>query len=166
MAREPVAKVIVGVDGSLGSLEALRVAVQEARERGCPLVVAHVVGWAGAEETWEAARERGNRVVHDSIRDALGGVPADLRVTRTIVERAAPGPGLVYLADADSLLVVGARLTRSTWRAGVDTYLVRNAPCRVLTVPAPPLLRMARTRKARRDWRRGVEQLAAVAAGE
>jgi nucleotide-binding universal stress UspA family protein len=167
MAREPEPKVIVGVDNSYGSFEALRVAAQEARERGLPLEIVHVIGWIGADGSWEAARERGHQLIKDCIGDALGRRPTDLRVIRTVVERAAPGPGLVHVANADSLIVVGARMTRHVWRSGVDTYLVRNAPCRVLTVPAPQLLREIRTsRRARRDWRRSVDQLAAIAAGE
>jgi nucleotide-binding universal stress UspA family protein len=167
MTQEPEPRVIVGVDGSDGSLQALRVAVDQARRRDLPLAIVHVIGWVGIEEGWLQARRRGHDLVDKCIKDGLGVSPADLEVKNVVVERVAPGPGLVFLADPDCLIVVGTRLTKRVWRPGVDTYPVRNAPCPVLTVPPPQMLRLIRTsRRERKDWRRGVEQLAAAAAGE
>jgi len=157
-------RVIAGVDGSYGSLAALRVALTEARQRGWPLVVAHVIPWVSIEKGWDVARQQGHDLVTDCIQNAFGSVPRDVEMTNTTVEQLAPGPGLIHLSNPDSLIVVGARLTRRVWRSGVDTYLIRHAPCPVLTVPAPPMLRLMSTRKERRDWQNGLDSLADLAA--
>ncbi|HSV68043.1 MAG TPA: universal stress protein [Mycobacteriales bacterium] len=169
MTTETQARVIVGVDGSCGSLHALRVAVAEARRRGHPLVVVHAVRPGMDPGGWPTAERTGHRVIADSLNEALGGQPADLRVSRTVVELA-PGPALVHLVRGpDDLLVLGSRaicgLGRLRW-SGADTYCVRHAPCPVLVVPPPTLLRLARTsRRERRDWQRGIEQLTSGSAG-
>ena len=97
-----VCRVIVGVHGSLGSLQALRYAADEARQRGVPLVP--VIAWVppGGDmaerlgilpylrKIWrDAAWERPRRRVTTT---ASGGLPADLRV-EPHVERGETGPG-------------------------------------------------------------------------
>src|SRR6266536_2733321 len=159
-------RVIVGVDGSCGSLQALRVAVEEARRRHCPLVVAHALRQTSWPAGWLVAERAGYEVVERSLADALGGCPRDLEVIQTVVEFAEPGRALVYLSsDPADLIVVGARVPRGLGRlhrSGTDTYCVRHAPCPVLTVPPPDLLRLVHTsRRERRDWQRGLDGLLA-----
>jgi nucleotide-binding universal stress UspA family protein len=157
-------RVIVGVDGSYGSLEALRVAVAEARRRRYPLVVAYALEHATGAEGWLVAESAGYQVIEQSIAEALGTPPTDLDVIQNVVEFVSPGRALVYLSsDPGDLIVVGARVARGLgrlWRSGADTYCVRHAACPVLVVPPPDLLRLVRTsRRERRDWQRGITDL-------
>jgi len=161
-------RVIVGVDGSYGSLEALRVAVVEARRRRCPLVVAHALENAAGAEGWLVAESAGYQVIEQSIAEALGSPPTDLDVVQSVVEFVSPGRALVYLSnDPGDLIVVGAKVIRRFGRlrrSGADTYCVRHAACPVLVVPPPALLRLVRTsRRERRDWQRGITDLASGA---
>jgi nucleotide-binding universal stress UspA family protein len=146
-----VRRIIVGVDGSVGSLRALRRGVDEARSRGA--VVYTVLAWTppGGEmvdrrapdallcnywqrTAWERLRAAWN--------DAIGGFPSDVD-TRLLIVRGAPGPELVRLADDENdLLVVGAgrrsRLRRA-FAASVARYCTARASCPVLVVPPSPL---------------------------
>jgi nucleotide-binding universal stress UspA family protein len=102
-------RVVVGVDGSLGSMQALRRAVAEAsvlawtppggegayRSPPCPLLL----------DEWRAEHARRLKTTWN---EALGGVPEDLTV-HLLVIRGDAGRVLVELADrVDDLLVVGA----------------------------------------------------------
>jgi nucleotide-binding universal stress UspA family protein len=157
-------RIIVGVDGSYGSMEALRVAVAEARRRQCPLVVAHALEHATGAEGWQAAEKFGYQVIEQSLAEALGTPPTDLEMIQSVVEFVSPGRALVYLStDPGDLIVVGAKVVRRLrWlrRSGTDTYCVRHSACPVLVVPPPDLLRLVRTsRRERRDWQRGIADL-------
>jgi nucleotide-binding universal stress UspA family protein len=148
-----VRRVVVGVDGSVGSLQALRRAVTEARMRAVPLVA--VIAWAapGGEaayrhtfdvqlkRVWErGAWERLARAWDE----ALGGIPDDVEVHRVAV-RADAGKALVRIADDESdLLVIGAgrrNLVRRALIPSVPRYCAAHAQCTVLLVPPSPLSR-------------------------
>jgi nucleotide-binding universal stress UspA family protein len=147
-----VRRIVVGVHGSLRSLQALRVAAEEARGRSVPLVP--VIAWLPpggdlAERShpspylrrlWqEAARAR----LAAAFDDALGGVPGDLRV-RSLVERGDPGPVLVDVAgQPGDLLVIGAGRRHPVSRAlrrSVGRYCLAHATCPVLAVPPSRLM--------------------------
>jgi nucleotide-binding universal stress UspA family protein len=148
-----VRRVVVGVDGSVGSLQALRRAVTEARMRAVPLVA--VVAWSapGGEvayrrtldvklkKMWEqGAWERLARAWDE----ALGGVPDDVDVQQVAV-RADAGKALVRIAeDENDLLVIGAgrrNLVRRALIPSVPRYCAAHALCSVLLVPPSPLSR-------------------------
>ena len=111
-----VRRIIVGVHGSLGSLQALRYAADEARQRDVPLLP--VIAWVppGGDlaerrhsspylrKIWrEAAWER----LWAAFDDGLGGMPADLQVEPQVV-RGETGPVLVDVASQpDDLLIIG-----------------------------------------------------------
>ena len=111
-----VRRIIVGVHGSLGSLQALRYAADEARQRNVPLLA--VTAWVppGGDmaerrhsspylrKIWrEAAWER----LWAAFDAGLGGVPADLTVEPQVA-RGETGPVLVDAADQpDDLLIIG-----------------------------------------------------------
>src|ERR1700678_3160825 len=111
-----VRRVVVGVSGSLGSLQALRLAADEARARSATLVP--VIAWVPpggdfAERShpstylrrvWrDAARER----LTEAFDEALGGLPDTLPVQQRI-ERGEAGPVLVDVADQPGdLLIIG-----------------------------------------------------------
>ena len=147
-----VRRIVVGVHGSLGSLQALRWAAEEARERSVPLVP--VIAWVPpggdlAERShpslylrrlWQAAARARLAAAFD---DALGGVPDDLRV-QPLVERGDPGPVLVDVASRPGdLLVIGTGRRHPVSRAlrrSVGRYCLAHATCPVLAVPPSRLM--------------------------
>jgi len=147
-----VRRIIVGVHGSLGSLQALRYAADEARQRDLPLLP--VIAWVppGGDlaerrhsspylrKIWrDAAFER----LTAAFDDGLGGMPADLRV-EPHVERGDTGPVLVDVADQpDDLLVIGTGRrcgVRRLVRGSVGRYCLAHARCPVLAVPPSALM--------------------------
>ena len=144
-------RVVVGVDGTPGSLQALREAVQLCRDHFARLVP--VLAWEppGGEMQaryrpvpalaveWQHAAER--RLM-TAFEEGLGGLPLDL-YCEPLVVRGQTGRVLVGVADREGdLLVVGAgrrgpmkRLTSSH----IAQYCVAHARCCVVTVPPPPL---------------------------
>ena len=147
-----VRRIIVGVHGSLGSLQALRYAADEARQRSVPLLA--VTAWIppGGDlaerrhsspylrKIWrEAAWER----LWAAFDAGLGGVPADLTV-EPHAARGEPGPVLVDAAGhPDDLLIIGtgrrAGLGRVMHRS-VSRYCLAHARCPVLAVPPSALM--------------------------
>jgi nucleotide-binding universal stress UspA family protein len=149
---DTVRRIVVGVHGSLGSLQALRWAAGEARERSVPLVP--VIAWVPpggdiAERShpspylrrlwYEAARAR----LAAAFDDALGGVPDDLSV-QSLVERGETGPVLVDVAgQPGDLLVIGTGRRHPVSRAvrrSVGRYCLAHATCPVLAVPPSRLM--------------------------
>ena len=147
-----VRRIIVGVHGSLGSLQALRYAADEARQRNVPLLA--VTAWVppGGDmaerrhsspylrKIWrEAASER----LWTAFDAGLGGVPADLCVEPQVA-RGETGPVLVDTANRpDDLLIIGtgrrAGIGRMLHRS-VSRYCLAYARCPVLAVPPSALM--------------------------
>ena len=147
-----VRRIIVGVHGSLGSLQALRYAADEARQRNVPLLA--VTAWVppGGEmaerrapspylrKVWrEAAWER----LWAAFDAGLGGVPADLTVEPQVA-RGETGPVLVEAADQpDDLLIIGTGRRAGIGRVlhrSVSRYCLAHARCPVLAVPPSALM--------------------------
>ena len=145
-------RVIVGVHGSLGSLQALRYAADEARQRDVPLIP--VIAWVppGGDlaerrhsspylrKIWrDAAWER----LCAAFDDGLGGFPADLKV-EAHVERGEPGAVLVDVASKqEDLLVIGTgrrAALRRLFRISVGRYCLAHAKCPVLAIPPSALM--------------------------
>jgi nucleotide-binding universal stress UspA family protein len=159
-----VRRVVVGVHGSLGSLQALRLAADEARDRQAVLVP--VIAWTPpggdfAERShpspylrriWrEAARER----LAEAFDAGLGGVPDDIPV-QARVERGEAGPVLVDVASRpDDLLVVGTGRRTPIVRAlrkSVGRYCLAHAKCPVLAVPPSSLMEELGGGRTPRSW--------------
>jgi nucleotide-binding universal stress UspA family protein len=147
-----VRRIVVGVHGSLGSLQALRWAADEARERRVPLVP--VIAWVppGGDlsershpspylrKVWQ---EAAGRRLDEAFDDGLGGIPAGLRV-EAVVGRGEPGPVLVGAAGQQGdLLVIGTgrrnRIGRALHRS-VGRYCLAHARCPVIAVPPSALM--------------------------
>ena len=141
-AGQGVGRVVVGVSGLPSSLEALRAAVDEARRRRVELLA--VLAWTpvGGETGYRRApcpdllalwERLACARLRNSFDEAFGGYP-DGVVVRPVVVRAAPGYGLVELADRpDDLLVLGAgeRGWPARWfHGGTSRYCVSHARCR------------------------------------
>jgi nucleotide-binding universal stress UspA family protein len=159
-----VRRIVVGVHGSLGSLQALRWAAEEAQERRVPL--AAVIAWIPpggdfAERShpspylrkiWrDAARQR----LSEAFDAGLGGVPEDVAV-QARVERGETGPVLVDVAERpDDLLVIGtgrrSPITRAL-RKSVGRYCLAHAKCPVLAVPPSSLVEELGHGRMPRSW--------------
>jgi nucleotide-binding universal stress UspA family protein len=146
-----IGRVIVGVDSTPGSLEALRFALGQARLLGATLMP--VLAWQmpGGEVAARRApspgyartlRDLAERQLACAFDEGLGGLPGDVRVESWIM-RGAPGPCLVEVADRHSdLLVIGAGRrghVRHALHAATARYCLAHAVCPVIAVPPPPL---------------------------
>lgn len=129
-------RVVVGVDGSLTGLAALRVAVAEARRRGLPL---------------HALRSRTTAIpcideslIKAAFLDACGAVPADVEVHCEVSKRSILGAMAASATDPRDLIVVGNSghgAWHELWSGSVSRGCLRHARCAVLAVPAPELAR-------------------------
>ncbi|HVT69796.1 MAG TPA: universal stress protein [Trebonia sp.] len=160
-----VRRVVVGVHGSLGSLQALRWAAEEARQRRVPLVP--VIAWVPpcgdlAERSHPSPflrrlwRQEARGRLLAAFDDGLGGIPDDVRV-QTRVERGDAGPVLVDVADEpDDLLVIGTGRRSPVSRAlrrSVGRYCLAHARCPVLAVPPSALMdELGHGRLRPRSW--------------
>ncbi|MGH3095773.1 MAG: universal stress protein [Streptosporangiales bacterium] len=144
-------RVVVGVDGSLGSLSALRQAVAIAQQEGaslhvvwvCQQVVGHVSVAASMPHNPMVVAD-GRRRIADAFDCSLGGYPADVAVKADVrAYEGNPGRALVEIAGrADDLLVVGAGTRRWLHRGqSVSRYCLRYARCPVLVAPPSELAR-------------------------
>jgi len=170
MAAEQRGRVIVGVDGSLGSLRALRQAVTEARRRHSTLAAVHVrapvrpnaqatfsgfpdpMPWPGPEVGRSLDREA-EGLVATCMDEGLGGPPEDLAV-HVVVAVGTARVSLVQLVRCDNdLLVVGtSRRRRGALRhRSIARYCIAHADCPVLVVPPDDF---ARTVQRERHWYR------------
>lgn len=145
-------RVIVGVDGSLGSLQALRFAAGHARAFGAALVP--VLAWtpprpdlpshrfpaASLVRQWRRNAEQRLRTAFD---DALGGIPDDLDISALVLHGLA-GYLLVTVADqGDDLLVVGTGrrgVLHRVFRGSVSRQCMASAQCPVIIVPTGSLM--------------------------
>ncbi|MFE6905696.1 universal stress protein [Streptomyces erythrochromogenes] len=153
---EAVARVVVGVTGTPGSLTALHRAVAEARVRGTELLA--VLAWrspggelGGRGGCGPAVFAECRAAAADRLREALdaafGAVRPCVAVGGLGIEgltvRGTPGAALVDVArDPDDLLVVGTGsrgAVRRLVRPSVARYCLAHAPCPVLAVPPSPL---------------------------
>lgn len=142
---------VVGIDGSPGSLEALRHALGQARRLETTLIPVHAWQVPGGDMPNRRAAAPGyTRMLRDlaeqelrrAFEEGLGGLPADVRVEPWLI-RGPAGAALVETADrCGDLLVVGAgrrgRL-RHPLHAGTARYCLAHAACPVIAVPPPTL---------------------------
>jgi nucleotide-binding universal stress UspA family protein len=146
-----VGRVVVGVDCSPGSLEALRFALGQACRLEATLVPVHAWQVPGGEVPSRRAatpgytrmlRELAEQELLRAFEEGLGGRPTDVRCEPWLI-RGAVGPALVETADRyNDLLVVGAgrrgRL-RHPLHASTARYCLAHAACPVIAVPPPSL---------------------------
>ena len=137
--------VLVGVKRSADSRAAIRLAAQEARYRDTTLIA--VMAYP-AERNWSPAVRPGaerltsaddwavtDDLLREAVSDALGD--ATERVEHRVVAVAdLAGRALVHVAQTANahLLVLAARHGIARVLGTVSQYVLRNAPCPVLTV--------------------------------
>ena len=160
-----VGRVVVGVHGTPGSLQALRFAVGQARALSATLIP--VIAWqppggdsAGRHyppfltDEWADAAEQRLLTAFD---EGLGGPPEQLP-TEPMIVRGPAGRVLVSVADrASDLLVVGCSHRSWLHRAYYGSpprYCLTHAACTVTVVPPSTLTReVQRLRSSPRRWR-------------
>ncbi|MCC3775316.1 universal stress protein [Streptomyces sp. UNOB3_S3] len=145
-----VRRVVVGVDGSAGSLAALRKAAEEARRHHATLrpvlVYSSPMGdyidllWPPDPRTARELDHTAYRRLVDSCERALGGLPADVRCAPTTA-LGPPAPLLVQASGEDGdVLVVGSGghgALHRLLKGSVSRYCLRHCDCPVMVVPPP-----------------------------
>lgn len=141
-----MASIVVGIDGSEGSLHALRFAAEEARLRHAPLNV--VLAWeypvglfAGAVAVPDQEMLSDfHKLAEDRLGKALADVEpalAGLEVERNLVE-GTPAAALLEAAKGADLLVVGTRGHGGfvgLLLGSVSQQCAHHAPCPLVIVP-------------------------------
>jgi nucleotide-binding universal stress UspA family protein len=140
-------RVVVGVDGSAGSVAALRFAEAEVRLRGGELHVVHawvdtVSGYGGPP--WAVPvttlQEQADSTLRESLRDAWPDGSPGVRVRAEAVE-GVDWDVLTRVAEGAELLVVGSR-GRAGWSSlllgSVGVHVITHAPCPVAVVRPEP----------------------------
>jgi nucleotide-binding universal stress UspA family protein len=145
--------IVVGVDGSDASAEALRWALDEARLRFAPLVAVHAWSFVAAQPIGDpgmlampagdlagqldAENEAARGALDAIVAEALGA-DAGVEVEKRLVEGDA-GDALVAASASAELLVVGSH-GRSGFKAAllgsVSRHVVSHAACPVVVVKA------------------------------
>jgi nucleotide-binding universal stress UspA family protein len=140
-----MARIVVGVDASEPSLEALRWALAEARLRGAELELVHafprpeLVGMTMVVTlpSDEDLRAASKQILDEALAD-VGG-PGDVP-TRMHVGTGGPASVLVEAAQGADLLVVGARGFggfKGLLLGSVTQQLIAHAPCPVVVITSP-----------------------------
>jgi nucleotide-binding universal stress UspA family protein len=148
--REAASRVVVGVDGSAGSVAAVRFALAEARLRGGELHLVHawidtVSGYGGPP--WAVPtttrREEADNILRETMHSAWRDGSPDVQVRAETIE-GVDWDVLTEAAEAADLLVVGSR-GRTGWSSlllgSVSLHSLAFAPCPVAVV-RPPLAEM------------------------
>jgi nucleotide-binding universal stress UspA family protein len=142
-----VGTVVVGVDGSDGSVAALRFALEEARIRGAGLKAVNAwhippavygAGWAPASVDLDEYRKLAEAALQKSLED-VGAAASGVTVT-PVLEEGQPADVLCAEAENADLLVVGSRGLggfRGLLLGSVSQQCAHHAPCPVVVVPTP-----------------------------
>lgn len=141
--------IVVGVDGSAGSAEALKFAIGEARLRKATLkaVTAWTLTYVAApigmmapidEALIPELQENAKAVLDGALAAALGPEP-DIEVEKAVLE-GTPAQVLVDAAQGADLLVVGTRGHggfTGLLLGSVSQQAAHHAPCPIVIVPHP-----------------------------
>lgn len=137
-------RMVVGVDGSEGSLRALRWAAREAHNRGGSVQAVATYDWVGTEASLlaglgpEGERQRAEDALTAAV-DAVAREFPHVPIASEILMGDAARCLTEAARDAD-LLVVGTRghgRLRHAVLGSVSEACIRHARCPVLVVPAP-----------------------------
>ncbi|MBO0713141.1 MAG: universal stress protein [Acidimicrobiales bacterium] len=138
-------RVVVGIDGSPGSLAALQWAAEAARHRGVPLHVLFAWDDLGThlakttrenkKPTEEEEREAALGLIEKAVREALGAEPGVEIVP--CPERGEPTPALLAASKTADLLVVGSRGRggfAGLLLGSVSQHCIQHAHCPVAVI--------------------------------
>ncbi|MBY5163925.1 universal stress protein [Salsipaludibacter albus] len=137
-------RIVVGIDGSGTSVDALRRALDAARCADALLQIVHAYPWpptgvASLHETWRRhrTREQAHHEALDVIEEALGDMVVDVDVDRIACAGDADAQ-LLRVARGADLLVVGSHgrgEVAGLLLGSTSLHVVSHAPCPVLVVP-------------------------------
>jgi nucleotide-binding universal stress UspA family protein len=137
--------VVVGVDGSEGSIGALTFALEEARVHGVDVKVVNAwhippgvygAGWASAPVDLDEYRKLAEKALAESLGE-VGVSESGVAVTQIVREGQAADVLCAEATSAD-LLIVGSRGLggfRGLLLGSVSQQVVHHAPCPVVVVP-------------------------------
>jgi nucleotide-binding universal stress UspA family protein len=140
-AHEGAGFIVVGVDGSEESREALRWAAHQAKLTGASLKavtaweIPTMVGWAPVFPVDYDPESLAGRILDEAILAVLGSHP-DVTVERVVTE-GHPAPLLIAAAAGADLLVVGSRghgEFAGMLIGSVSEHLVSRSPCAIVVV--------------------------------
>jgi len=141
-------RIVVGIDGSAESKQALRWAVAEAKLRGAALRVVHtwffpyIAPGPGVDpvlldaDLIETVRRLAEELVDGELAE-LGDTTSGVDIERAVVE-GAPAPALLEAAEGADLLVVGSRGRggfTGLLLGSVSQQCAHHAPCPLVIVP-------------------------------
>jgi nucleotide-binding universal stress UspA family protein len=153
-----MSRIVVGVDGSEESAQALAWAIEEGRLREVPIDVVYAYDFtpewqkyagsgaleglafdtAGQTRSEEAqAREHGEALVHEMIDAVVGADQDGLLITRVVVDHSRPAHYLVEHASNALMLVVGSRgrgALTGLVLGSVSQYCALHARCPLVIV--------------------------------
>jgi nucleotide-binding universal stress UspA family protein len=144
--RSTMSTIVVGIDGSKGSLHALRVAIDEARVHDAKLTAVnawHIPAISYEAAAWEIVPSERNTYVKaaqgllDKSLEEVGAAASGVSVA-TVVREGQAADALCEEADGADLLVVGSRGYggfRGLLLGSVSQQCAHYAPCPVLIVP-------------------------------
>lgn len=141
--ESPQHPVVVGIDGTEQSAQALRYAATEARRRGCGLRLVHAIHETAPLTpmypflSMETFAEAGQRIAEEAERTARELAP-DLSVETAVVP-GAPAGALGHASDHACLVVLGHRdrsLLGRVLTSSTTTGVAARAHCPVVSVPA------------------------------
>ncbi|MGO9558414.1 MAG: universal stress protein [Acidimicrobiales bacterium] len=139
------ARVVAGVDGSDCSIDALRLAIDEARRRGAVVQALYafasptLVGVIPPQEYFDDLQVQASKDLDDAVAKATAGIEDLPPIIRTVVSESA-GAALVGASEGATLLVVGSRGLggfRELMLGSVSAQCVRHAHCSVMVVRPP-----------------------------
>jgi nucleotide-binding universal stress UspA family protein len=142
-----MAAIVVGLDGSDGSVRALEWAVEESRLRGSAVHAVYVLSRLYVDPEWaslmtpplDELRKEAERQLAEAVgRVNLGDV--SLRQEVMVAEGHGPAKSLLEAAQGADLLVVGSRGRggfQGLLLGSVSQQVLHHAPCPVVVVPEP-----------------------------
>ena len=144
-------RVIVGVSGSPGGLQALRHAADEARAHRAALIP--VLAWSPpggdladrgypSPYLWRIWQDAAWKRLWDVVALALGGVPEDVSFTPAVHRGETPRVLVGLACEPGDVLVIGAGRRGPLAHAlscRVSRYCLAHAQCPVIAVPPPAL---------------------------
>jgi nucleotide-binding universal stress UspA family protein len=141
-------RIVVGVDGSVGSEAALRWAIDEARFRGAEVEVIHswsypytgeAAGMAAISISGDALQKAAEATLTATVDAVRADGASDDVALHTRVERGDASAALIRAAEEADLLVVGTRGRggfAGLLLGSVSQQVVHHAPCAVVVVPS------------------------------
>jgi nucleotide-binding universal stress UspA family protein len=165
MTNQRVPAIVVGLNGSAGSLRALRWAVEEAALRSTPIQMVHA--WQRGSHDYSGGEDQRHSLQLEALERATGWVldvcGVGLLASVDIIE-GSPAAVLVELSDQAELLVIGTQAHHGLGRlvtGSVSQRCLSHASCPVVAVPGPSQRHQGRDATAQRTagppepWRTG-----------